>query len=239
MVRPLRPIRATPRVGWEGTDRPFVLLFPKVSSEAPVQVDKRRQRGERTRQAILSHAARLASAEGLEAVSLQRLAGDLGISKSGLFAHFGSKEELQLATVEEAAWVFTLEVLKPGLHEPAGVGRVTALCEAFLSYVERGVFPGGCFFEAAVAEFDSRPGAVRDSVVEKRRYWAASLARAVREAQAAGEIVAGVDAEQLAWELNCILIGANNSSVTDGGDVAFQRARRAIRDRLQAVAVKD
>ncbi|TME13792.1 MAG: TetR/AcrR family transcriptional regulator, partial [Chloroflexi bacterium] len=119
-----------------------------MSSEAPVQVDKRRQRGERTRQAILSHAARLASAEGLEAVSLQRLAGDLGISKSGLFAHFGSKEELQLATVEEAAWVFTLEVLKPGLHEPAGVGRVTALCEAFLSYVERGVFPGGCFFEA-------------------------------------------------------------------------------------------
>ncbi len=210
----------------------------KMSSAAPEHVDRRRLRGERTRQAILSHAARLASAEGLEAVSLQRLAGDLGISKSGLFAHFGSKEELQLATVEEAAWVFTLEVLKPGLSEPAGVGRVAGLCEAFLSYVERRVFPGGCFFEAAVAEFDSRPGPVRDSVVEKRRYWAASLARAIREAQTAGQIVPEVDADQLAWELNCLLIGANNSSVTDPGDVAFQRARRSIRDRLQAVAAK-
>src|SRR5438105_8311099 len=186
MVRPLRPIRATPRVGWEGTDRPFVLLFPKVSSEAPVQVDKRRQRGERTRQAILSHAARLASAEGLESVSLQRLADDLGISKSGLFAHFGSKEELQLATVEAAAQVFVREVLKPGLVPPRGVERIQALCDAFISYVERKVFPGGCFFMAAAAEFDGKPGPVRDAILERSRYWAYSLVRAVREAQEAG-----------------------------------------------------
>src|SRR3979490_3343763 len=90
---------------------------------AAPKTDQRRLRGERTRQAILSHASRLAAAEGLDAVSLQRLASDLGISKSGLFAHFGSKEELQLATVEEAGHVFTEEVLKPGLKTPAGPGR--------------------------------------------------------------------------------------------------------------------
>src|SRR3981189_1830923 len=99
---------------------------------AAPKTDQRRLRGERTRQAILSHAAQLASAEGLEAVSLQRLASDLGISKSGLFAHFGSKEELQLATVEEASRVFTREVLVPGLSVPTGVGRLWALCNANL-----------------------------------------------------------------------------------------------------------
>src|SRR6267143_273434 len=112
-----------------------------AKAQIAVTTDRRLLRGERTRQAILSHASRLASAEGLEAVSLQRLASDLGISKSGLFAHFGSKEELQLATVEEASRVFTREVLKPGLSVPAGVGRLLALCNANLSYLERKVFP--------------------------------------------------------------------------------------------------
>jgi AcrR family transcriptional regulator len=128
-----------------------------MAVQAPV-IDGRRVRGDRTRQSIVSRSAQLASAEGLEAVSLQRLASDLGISKSGLFAHFGSKEELQLATVEEASRVFTREVLKPGLSVPAGVGRIWALCNAHLSYLERKVFPGGCFFEAAASEFD-RPAA--------------------------------------------------------------------------------
>jgi AcrR family transcriptional regulator len=198
--------------------------------------DRRRIRGDRTRQAILSHASRLASAEGLEAVSLQRLATDLGISKSGLFAHFGSKEELHLATVEEAGRVFTEEVLKPGLKPPAGLGRVWAMCNAFLSYLRRGVFPGGCFFEAAVAEFDSKPGPVRDAVVEKRSYWVGSLARAIREAKSAGDVQQDVDAEQVAWELSCLLVGANGSFVQDGGNVGIERARRAIRDRLERIA---
>lgn len=197
-----------------------------------IQTDGRRLRGERTRQAILSRAAQLASSEGLEAVSLQRLADELGISKSGLFAHFGSKEELQLATVDEAARVFTEEVLKPGLSVPAGTGRLVALCDSFLSYVERKVFPGGCFFEAAAAEFDSRPGPVRDAVVEKKRYWAGSLARAIREAQAAGDIRLEVDPEQLAWELNCLLIGANGTYVIDREEIIFDRARRAVRTLL-------
>jgi AcrR family transcriptional regulator len=199
-------------------------------------VDKRRVRGDRTRQAILSQASKLASSEGLEAVSLQRLATELGISKSGLFAHFGSKEELQLATVEEAARVFTDEVLRPGLKTPTGLGRVWALCNAFLSYVRRDVFPGGCFFEAAVAEFDSRPGPVRDAVIEKRDYWVSSLARAIREAAAAGEVQPRVDAEQVSWELSCLLVGANGSFVINGGSTGIERARRAIRDRLERIA---
>ena len=210
-------------------------MWLEMAVQAPT-TDKRRIRGERTRQAILSRAGQLASAEGLEEVSLQRLAGDLGISKSGLFAHFGSKEELQLATVEEAARVFTKEVLKPGLSVPTGLGRLWAMCNAHLSYQERKVFAGGCFFEAASVEFDSRPGPVRDAVVEKVRYWSGSLARAAREAQAAGEVSPDVDPEQLAWELGSMLSAANRSHVIDGGGQAFDRARRAIRDRLQRVA---
>src|SRR5256885_231997 len=147
--------------------------------------DRRRLRGMKTRQAILAHAARVGSAEGLEAVSLQRLATDLGISKSGLFAHFGSKEELHMATIEAAARIFTDEVIRPALATPRGAGRVWALCNSWLSYLERGVFPGGCFFWAVAEEFDSRrPGPVRDSVLEKKNYWSYTLQRAVREAQA-------------------------------------------------------
>jgi AcrR family transcriptional regulator len=200
--------------------------------------DRRRLRGDRTRHAILSHGARLASAEGLGAVSLQRLASDLGMSKSGLFAHFGSKEELQLAIVEEAARIFTDEVLRPGLTPPRGVGRVLALCEAYLSYVERKVFPGGCFFEATTAEFDSRPGTVRDAIFERNAYWSATIVRAIRQAQEAGEIEAGVDAEQLGWELDCLLAGGNDSHTEYAGPVALDRARRAIRNRLEAVSVR-
>jgi AcrR family transcriptional regulator len=206
-----------------------------MAVQAPT-TDKRRIRGDRTRQAILSRAGQLASAEGLGEVSLQRLASDLGISKSGLFAHFGSKEELQLATVEEAARVFALEVLRPGLSVPRGLGRLWAMCNAHLSYQERKVFAGGCFFEAAAVEFDSRPGPVRDAVLDKVRYWADSLARAAREAQAAGEVNPDIDPDQLAWELGSMLSASNRGHVVDGGSQAIDRARRAIRDRLQRVA---
>src|SRR5256886_16639401 len=115
-----------------------------------VQTDGRRLRGMKTRQSILAHAARVGSAEGLEAVSLQRLASDLGISKSGLFAHFGSKEELHMATIEAAAQIFADEVIRPALALPRGGGRAWALCERWMCYLERGDFPGGWFFCAVV-----------------------------------------------------------------------------------------
>lgn len=195
--------------------------------------DRRRLKGMRTRQAILDHAARVGSAEGLEAVSLQRLADDLGISKSGLFAHFGSKEELHLATIEAAGQTFTEVVIRPALAQPRGVGRVWALCNSWLSYVERGVFPGGCFFWAVAEEYDSRrPGPVRDSVLTKKAYWSYSIERAVREAQVAGEIDPTVDPGQLAWELDSLMGGANAGFKLDDGSNAIGRARRAIKDRL-------
>ncbi len=205
----------------------------------PVQdvTDRRRLRGQKTRQAILLHAARVGSAEGLEAVSLQRLADDLGISKSGLFAHFGSKEELHLATIEAAAQIFTDEVIRPALKQPRGAGRVWALCNSWLSYLERGVFPGGCFFWAVAEEFDSRtPGPIRDSVLAKKSYWSYSLQRAVREAQQAGEIDPAVDPEQLAWELDSLMGGANSGFKGDDGPRAIERGRRAIHDRLSRAA---
>jgi AcrR family transcriptional regulator len=199
--------------------------------------DGRRIKGMRTRQAILAHAARVGSAEGLDAVSLQRLASDLGISKSGLFAHFGSKEELHLATIDAAAQIFTDEVIRPALARPRGAGRVWALCNSWLSYVERGVFPGGCFFWAVAEEYDSRrPGPVRDSVLQKKAYWSYSLQRAVIEAQEAGEINPTVDPEQLAWELDSLLGGANSGFKGEDGPLALERGRRAIRDRLSRSA---
>jgi len=199
--------------------------------------DRRRLKGMKTRQSILSHAAQVGSAEGLEAVSLQRLATDLGISKSGLFAHFGSKEELHLATIDHAAEVFTDQVIRPALSAPRGIGRVWALCNSWLSYVERRVFPGGCFFWAVAEEFDSRkPGPVRDSVLEKKDYWSYSLQRAVREAQEAGQIGPHTDPEQLAWELDSLLGGVNSGFKGGDGIRAIERGRRAIRDRLTAAA---
>ena len=199
--------------------------------------DGRRIKGLRTRQAILEHAARVGSAEGLDAVSLQRLADDLGISKSGLFAHFGSKEELHLATIEAASQIFTDEVIRPALALPRGLGRVWALCDSWLAYLERGVFPGGCFFWAVAEEYDSkRPGPVRDSVLEKKAYWSYSLQRATREAQEAGEIDSKVDPEQLAWELDSLLGGVNSGFKGQDGRQALDRGRRAIRDRLARAA---
>jgi AcrR family transcriptional regulator len=204
-----------------------------ASAQPAEQTDGRRLRGLKTRQAILAHAARVGSAEGLDAVSLQRLADDLGISKSGLFAHFGSKEELHLATVEAAARIFTEEVIRPALERPRGVGRVWALCDSWLSYLERGVFPGGCFFWAVAEEYDSRrPGPVRDSVLEKKAYWSYSLKRAVTEAQEAGDIDPGADPDQLAWELDSLMGGANSGFKSGDGTLALERGRRAIRERL-------
>jgi AcrR family transcriptional regulator len=205
-------------------------------SQAPT--DRRLLRGMRTRQTILAHAARVGSAEGMAAVSLQRLASDLGISKSGLFAHFGSKDELYMATIDAAAEIFTEEVIRPALAVPRGIGRLWALCNSWLSYVERGVFPGGCFFWAVAEEYDSRrPGPIRDSVLQKKNYWSYTLQRAAREAQETGQIDPGIDPAQLAWELDSLLGGANSSFKNDDGPLALERGRRAIRDRITRAAV--
>src|SRR5215208_3685305 len=142
-------------------------------------VPRRRADGERTRHAILQAAAGLATTDGLEGLSIGRLAEHLGMSKSGLYAHFGSKEELQLATIATAAGIFDAEVVAPTRAEPTPRGRIEALCERFLSHVERKVFPGGCFFAAAAAELDTQSGRVRDRVAEFLREWIGRFERLV------------------------------------------------------------
>jgi AcrR family transcriptional regulator len=197
---------------------------------------RRRADGERSRQAILEEAARLATVEGLEGLSIGRLASAVGMSKSGLYAHFKSKLELQLATIETADTVFRSEVVDPGLAAPAGTARVLALCDAFLSHVERRTFPGGCFFAAVAAEMNVRPGPVRDRIGEFVGGWMGAIEGGIREAQALGEISAEVDPTQLAFETNAMLIGANLAFPLFGDPGILERARVGVRDRLRGAA---
>jgi AcrR family transcriptional regulator len=199
----------------------------------------RRAHGERTRQAILEAAVHIASEEGLEGLTIGRLAAELSMSKSGLFAHFGSKEELQLATVEAAREVFVREVIGPAFKSEKGLARLWRLCEVWLGYVKGEVFRGGCFFTAAAAEFDGRPGAVRDRVAEIMREWLATLRRSVSEAQAAGQLGPEADPTQLAFELNALEMGANWAFQLHGDRQAFTRAREAILERLRRHATAD
>lgn len=196
----------------------------------------RRAQGERTRQAILETAVDIASVEGLEGLTIGTLALKLSLSKSGLFAHFGSKEDLQLATVEAARSIFIREVIRPAFEVEHGIKRLWKLCDIWLGYVQSGVFRGGCFFAAAAAEFDSRPGAVRNRIAEIMKEWLGVIRRAVREAQEAGQIKADVDPTQLAFEFNALELGANWAYQLHGDKHSFARARTAILERLHLVA---
>jgi len=174
-----------------------------------------------TREAILERAVELASAEGLEGLTIGRLASELAMSKSGLFGHFGSKEELQLATVEAAARRFVHDVVEPALGKREGAPRLRALCEGYVSHLERRVFPGGCFWAAATTEFDGRPGPVRDRIRDAVGAWLAELERQARIAGAS-------DPAQLAFELQALIQSANASFQLFGDRSAFRRARNGM-----------
>jgi AcrR family transcriptional regulator len=179
----------------------------------------------RTRAAILEQAVDIASVEGLEGLSIGKLASELQMSKSGLFAHFGSKQELQLATLGAAAQRFYAEVIAPALVQDEGQARLRAYCSGYLDYLERKVFAGGCFWAGAATEFDDRPGAVRDAVSAGVLAWLGELER-----QAAA---AGIEAAaELAFELYSLGLGANTCSRLLGDERAFERARNAIEQRL-------
>jgi AcrR family transcriptional regulator len=195
-----------------------------------------RPRDDRTRNAILRRAADIASKDGLEGLSIGRLATDLGVSKSGLFGHFGSKEELQLSTIRTAASVYLDEVVQPALAVPPGLGRVWRLCDNWLSYSQRRVFPGGCFFFTVAAEFDARPGRVRDAVAAASLEWNRLLTRTIDDARRRGELAEDTECDQLAFELIAFLETANAVSLLHDDSVAYQRARTAVRRRLHAVA---
>jgi AcrR family transcriptional regulator len=192
-------------------------------------------KGERTKHSILERAVDVASLEGLEGLTIGRLAEELGMSKSGLFAHFGSKEDLQLATIKAASQRYIREIFMPALKESRGYPRLIAICDSWLSYVERGVFPGGCFFAAASFEFDSRPGPVRDLVRTLMIDWLSALEKAIRMAQDERHIDPKVDPAQLAFELNSLFFGANFSVHLLGDTRALERAAKAVRERIEAI----
>ena len=198
---------------------------------------KRRSDGERSRNAILNEAAQLATVEGISGLSIGRLAEAVGMSKSGLFAHFGSKEELQLATIEAASAVFAEQVIAPALRAPTGLEQVRALAENFLRHVEEGVYPGGCFFASVAAEMDTHPGPVRDLAIQVATEWLGLLETGLRDAQAEGAIDPGEDAEQLAFELDSYLLLANAQFVVSQEPTPIDRARRALDRRLADVAL--
>jgi AcrR family transcriptional regulator len=195
-----------------------------------------RSDGDRTRRSILDTAVRLATVEGLERLSIGRLAEESGVSKSGLFAHFRSKEKLQLATIEAAREIFVREIIAPAIAAPGPHERIEQLCERFLSYVERLVFPGGCFFAVAAAEVGARPGPVRERIAKYQRQWMQLLEHNIAEAQAAG-LLDDAPASQIAFECNALMIAANTAFVLHGDRVALERARRAIQVRLRPPSV--
>ena len=194
----------------------------------------RRSDGEQSRSAILDAAARLATVEGIGGLSLARLADAVGMSKSGLFAHFGSKEELQLATVETASSVFYAHVVEPALAAGTGIERLRRLVTGYLTYVQADTFPGGCFFASVLAEVDMQPGAVRDRLVGFLADWLNRLETAVRDAQADGAIDPAEDPAQIAFEIEAALLLANAQYVVTRTPEPVQRARRAIEWRLAA-----
>ena len=196
-------------------------------------------KGEQTRAAILDTAVNLASVEGLEGLTIGRLATTMSMSKSGLFGHFGSKEDLQLATVDAAREIFIAEVITPALKAPRGLQRLWALCDYWLNYMEREIFPGGCFFMSASFEFDHRPGPVKDAIVANMREWLNYLTVATQMAQAQDEIPASVDTEQLVFELHGLYMSANWEYQLFNDKTVGNRARRAILARLYALATSD
>jgi AcrR family transcriptional regulator len=188
--------------------------------------------GERTRGAILHAAASLATIDGLEGLSIGNLAAATGISKSGLYAHFGSKQELQLATVDEAGRILDEQVVQPALAAPPGLAQLVAVCEAFFDYLERRTFPGGCFFAAAALEMGTRPGPVKERLAAIQSGFTALLGSFAATALEQHELPAREDPDRLAFELHSILLGADTKFVLNDDPAVLDLARQVVRLRL-------
>jgi AcrR family transcriptional regulator len=206
-------------------------------TKLPAKPQPRRQvRGVRTREAILARAVDIASVHGLEGLTIGYLADQLGMSKSGLFAHFGSKEDLQLATVEAARQRFIDKVTVPAICATKGMPRLWRLIDFWLASGEKNVFKGGCFFSAASFEFDSRRGPVRDRVSAIMREWIEAIAKAVRMAQEAGHLDAKLDATRLAFELHAVAMSGHWAHQLLDDTQAYARARAIALDKLRSIA---
>jgi AcrR family transcriptional regulator len=202
-------------------------------------VPRHQARGLRTREAILARAVDIASVQGLEGLTVGSLATQLKMSKSGLFAHFGSKEDLQLATVELARQIFINKVTRPAIAAVRGMPRLWGLIEHWLALVEKRVFQGGCFFSAASFEFDSRRGVVRDRIAAIMQEWIGAIARAVYEAQKAGHLDPKVDPTRLAFEIHAIAMGAHWAHQLLDDKHAYSRARTILLEKLRTISAPE
>jgi AcrR family transcriptional regulator len=191
-------------------------------------------KGEETRQAILERAFELANVVGVTGLSIGRLAEATGLSKSGLFAHFGSKEALEVAVVEEAARQFVQAVMVPALREPRGEPRVRALFEHWLAWGQR---PGGCFFVGASAELDDRTGPARDALVHASKDWVDELAKAVRIGVRENHFRGDTDADQLAFEIYGIMTAGHLFNRFLREPAALERTRKAFERALASVRI--
>jgi len=180
-----------------------------------------------TRDAIVARAVDVASLEGLEGITIGRLASDLTMSKAGVIGHFGSKEALQLAAVKDASARFRTAVWAPAEHVTPGLPRLRAIADHWLDYCESETFPGGCFLSAASFEFDDREGAVRDAVAAALALWHRVLSAEVGTAVGAGDMPADTDPDQIAFELEAITLGATQARRLHRDPHAGERARRA------------
>ncbi len=206
----------------------------KTSSE---EKEPRRSKGQASRETILLAATKLATLKGLNGLSLADLAAEVGMSKSGLYAHFKDKEELELAMIDTAAAIFDQEVLQPAARANRGVERLRAAADAYLSHLERKVFPGGCFFAAVAAELDTRPGMARDRVFEVISNWFSLLRQCILEAQELGEIASYADVEQAVFELEAMLLAANFLFVMTNDSMNLSKGRRGIENVLARLSV--
>ena len=187
---------------------------------------------ERARSSILRAAVWMATDYGLESVSIGSLASAVGMSKTGVYRLFGSKQELQLAVVEEAARIFTEEVVRPALAVPAGLPQLTAVCEAFFEHLERRTFPGGIFMASVALEMGGRPGPARELIAEFQSRFGALIRGFAAAALARGELAAGEDPDRLAFELNGIMLAAHTNFVLHDDPAVLDLARQIVRQRL-------
>lgn len=194
-------------------------------------------KGEETRAAILEVALATASKVGLEALSIGELAKEVGLSKSGLFAHFASKEDLQIAVVRKAIATFVELVISPALKKPRGEPRVRALFGNWFPWSRASELPGGCLFIAASSEFDDHPGPVRDLLLGAQKDWLSMLAQAARIAVEEGHFTAGLDAEQFAWQLDAFILGYHRSARLLRSKDAQKRAHRAFESLVRSSRV--
>jgi AcrR family transcriptional regulator len=185
-------------------------------------------KGERTRAAILDAALRLVSNSGLEGLTIGTLADATGMSKSGLFAHFGSREELLLAVLNHGQQEFIDVVLNPALKKPRGLPRLRAMFVNWLDWTESADLPGGCPMIGGATEFDDRPGPVKDMLANGQRAWIDTLQRAVRQALEEGQVNAATDPEQIAFEMFGIALVVHHHRRLLGYQKARERALAAL-----------